>query len=606
MRRNRSLVGLSAVSLLLFYSVAPIGCGSSVGNPNIGNEDAGGDGAATAEGGGQTGSDGSGSGGGNKDGSLGNTDGSSSGGQDSSLADGSSGGGDGSSAGDGSPSGGDGSSVNDGGAGGNDGSSGGDTSTCSPLQTTCSQASDCCSHLCLGNTCATSVQVCGAAGAACGVNTDCCNGSCVNGYCSTAQCLSLGASCPVAGDSCCTDTCVNGKCAPIGTLADGGGGPPSSCTTSGNACTTSTQCCSGLCGPGNTCAIASSWCVQTNDICFNGADCCTGTCAAPNGNPVSASNPGLCAPLPSTGPCSGVDGTLCNPADIGCKGGCCSALCAPYGPTGVAVCTQAQGCHVEGDLCQKDTDCCGGESVDAGILGAGLVTCNVPAGGTIGTCSSPSPTSGGHNACVPAGDVCQLNNSNSDGGYMCPSSSTRSDCCDGQNPDKYLCQLDRLGVPRCLIYQGGSDAGLNTCRQTGDTCSTANDCCNGQPCVPGPSGQLVCASTSCIPTTGACTSNADCCAGSQCVVPPGSLSGSCQAPPPPPPPPPPPSDGGTSDGGTSGDGGSSSGDGGSSSNDGGGSPRDAETCALYGQSCASAPCCALTACINGICLIPQN
>jgi hypothetical protein len=493
---------------------------------------------------------------------------------------------------DGSPSGNDGSVNGD--ASGTDGNTteGGSTTdgaTCTALLQACNQASDCCSHLCLGNQCVSSPAVCGNPGDKCGVSTDCCNGSCVNGTCGATQCLSIGATCPVPGNTCCTDTCVGGKCAPIGSTLDGGTVTPV-CTTAGNTCAKAADCCSGLCTNG-TCNLASSYCVQTNDICFTGADCCTATCASPNSSPVSATNPGTCV-MPATGGvnCTGVDGTLCDPSQIGCAAGCCSDLCEPYGPTGVAICTQAQGCHVEGDLCRKDTDCCGGEPVDAGILGGGLVTCVIPDGGAVGICSTPTPGAGGHNACVPAGDVCQYNNSNSDGGYACSSSSTRSNCCDGQTPDKYLCQLDKLGIPRCLAYggggsgDGGTDGGPNACRQTAQTCSTAGDCCDGVPCVPDPTGQLVCASTSCIPSTGACTSNADCCAGNTCVVPVGALGGTCSAPPPPPPPP--PTDGGTtSDAGTA----------------------DASaSCAYYGQSCASLPCCANTYCVSGSCQNPAR
>ena len=342
---------------------------------------------------------------------------------------------------------------------------------------------------------------CAAAGASCAVSTDCCSGACVNGTCGATQCLTIGAACPVAGNACCTGNCVNGACAAITANP--------TCTTAGNACKANGDCCSGLCSAG-TCAIASSFCVQPNDICYDGASCCTGACDSPNASPVSATNPGTCSATPPASGgvnCTGVDGVLCNPADVGCAGGCCSALCAPYGPTGVAICQQAQGCHVEGDLCRKDSDCCGGESADAGILGAGLVVCSTSTnGGTIGVCTTPSASNGGGNTCVPEGDVCHYNTPP----YACSVSAKRSDCCGDQSPKFLACQLDPLGVPRCLAYGGDGGAG---CRASGDTCATAADCCDGTPCVPNAQGQLTCAAAACVPVSGACTSSADCCAG---------------------------------------------------------------------------------------------
>jgi hypothetical protein len=251
-------------------------------------------------------------------------------------------------------------------------------------------------------------------------------------------------------------------------------------------------------------------------------------------------------------------------------------LCAPFGPTGVAICQQAQGCHVEGDLCQANSDCCGGESPDSGILGAGLVVCAIADGGTIGYCTTPTASNGGGSTCVPEGDVCHYTADTGDGGYPCSSSSARSDCCGDQTPKFLACILDKLGVPRCLAY-GLSDGGTDACRQPGSTCATAADCCNGQPCVPNSSGALECATSACIPTSGACTSTADCCAGITCVLPPGATQGTCTSIAPPP---------GTSDGGTT-------------------SPGDDAGigCAELGQSCATLGCCAGLECA-GSCSIP--
>jgi hypothetical protein len=477
---------------------------------------------------------------------------------------------------DGSNSNTDGATTDDGGATGDDAAF---VPKCGAEQAACSGNSDCCSNLCLGNHCVSSISTCGAAGANCGVSTDCCTGACIKGTCGSAQCVSIGDACPAGGtNACCTDTCVNGKCAAIGSTADGGTG--GACLTAGNKCAHDGDCCSGLCTNG-TCNKASSFCLQNGEMCFTGSDCCGGTCSAPNGQPVSQTNPGLCGTPGGAVNCTAVDGVICAGTTPGCPGPCCSDLCVPFGPTGVLICQPAQGCRVEGDLCEKNSDCCGGEDGDAGLPGAQLVVCTIAQGAKIGVCSTPSAGNGGGSTCRPPGDVCHYNGA----GYNCSVSASSADCCDiGGHPNKDLCQLDKLGVPRCLVFgggaDGGTDGGANACRQSGQTCATASDCCNNLPCVPGAGGQLTCATTSCIPSSGPCTSNADCCAGITCVIPVGSPSGTCA-----PSSPPPGTDGGTSggDGGTA-DGGTTGG-----------------SCGEYGQSCASLPCCTGLACIGGSC-----
>jgi hypothetical protein len=227
----------------------------------------------------------------------------------------------------------------------------------------------------------------------------------------------------------------------------------------------------------------------------------------------------------------------------------------------VKICQPANGCHINGDLCRKDSDCCGGEP-DSGLPGAGNVTCEIPSGYTIGLCRNPL-------GCNPEGDVCHYKGGT---GYPCTSSSSRNDCCDflGSKSD---CTLDPLGVPRCHVL--GTDGGA-PCRNPGDTCAFTGDCCNGAPCVPGPNGLLVCYSGpsgsdsgTCVPVAGPCTINADCCNGEMCVVPLGSTQGTCN-----PLVPPPGVDAGKTDSGG--------------------------TCSLFGQNCqTSADCCNGVQCTAG-------
>jgi hypothetical protein len=443
---------------------------------------------------------------------------------------------------------------------------------CTAYGGACTFGGSCCSGVCdtTSGTCASSIAACAPATAACAGNTDCCSGACIGGKCGDVQCLTIGAACPVAGNACCTGNCSGGTCQPIA--------PTATCVTANNTCAANGDCCSGLCGANGRCVLGSSYCIQTGDICYHANDCCGGICSAPNGQAVSSTNPGVCG-QPSSGAvnCTGVDGSLCPGGNCG---NCCSRLCAPYGPTGVNICQPAQGCRVEGDLCRSNSDCCG--AAGSGVLGDGSVVCsNSVNGGDVGVCMTPGPTSAG-GTCVPEGDVCHYTTAP----YACGVSSARADCCGPQNPKFLACVLDPLGVPRCNAYTGVNGDGGVGCVATGGACATAADCCNGVPCVPGANGQLQCG-TSCQASGQSCTTNADCCAGLPCVAPPGSIQGVCSPVNTPPPP--------ASDAGTSPDGGPS--DAATPASDAGG-----YSCALFGQSCASLPCCSGTLCTGGTCI----
>lgn len=184
--------------------------------------------------------------------------------------------------------------------------------------------------------------------------------------------------------------------------------------------------------------------------------------------------------------------------------------------------------------------------------GDGNVVCDIMAGATVGICRNPM-------GCNPEGDVCHYKN------YACSISSSRNDCC-GAPGNSGACQLDPVGVPRCHT--------ITACMNPTETCAYTGDCCNGNPCVPGPNNTLVCAANApdggvaCIPTTGACTVDADCCTGNHCTVPIGSTRGTCNVNTPPP-----GIDAGTSDGGS---------------------------CGLYGQSCrVDSECCNGVPCGTG-------
>jgi hypothetical protein len=395
---------------------------------------------------------------------------------------------------------------------------------------------------------------CGSTGAVCRTAADCCGLACVAGLCAASACLSDGTACTSGGLCCSTQCGANGTCTPLNTT----------CKTAGNACTTGAECCNGVCNASHQCAAPSavSYCAQTGDLCRGDSECCAGVCAI-----AAGAQAGTCATLSTS--CQ-VDGTVCN----GC-GSCCSHFCGPFGAGGPHICQPASGCHVQGDLCHKDSDCCGGDAT-SGLPGAGLIKCEPDPvyGSRIGTCGGPKASNcpGGaatcKNACNPEGNVCHYKQT-----LVCAGNLTnvRNDCCDCIS-GKECCQPDATGIPRCNA--------LAACVPVGGNCSFSGECCNHEPCLPDPvTGSLRCGSR-CVSAGGVCTTNADCCTGMLCNSTPGALGGVCMIPTPPivspdagvP---------GTQDAGTS------------------TSIDAASVCAYYGQACSvGTPCCGGTSCVN--------
>jgi hypothetical protein len=247
----------------------------------------------------------------------------------------------------------------------------------------------------------------------------------------------------------------------------------------------------------------------------------------------------------------------------------------------VLVCQPASGCHVVGDLCATDGDCCG----SAGLPGGSgkPVTCVKSGNAALGVCRNPM-------GCKPDGDVCKLAT------MSCNSS---CDCCSGNCENEDTCHQDNMGVPRCAAAQ---------CVAAGGACASSANCCSGAPCVPNPvdggAPLYVCAGTACIAACGGCTDNADCCPGTSCVMPAGSHLGICG-----------PCGGATGPGDDGGTGTGPGDDGGTGTGpgaDGGAGPApgsDAGTgpaCALYGQLCTTgADCCDGIPC-DGRCEYPSR
>ena len=167
--------------------------------------------------------------------------------------------------------------------------------------------------------------------------------------------------------------------------------------------------------------------------------------------------------------CGLADGQLCGgtmakagavQTDAGlpaCGGPCCSRACAPWGPTGVLVCQPVSGCHVVGDLCMQDSDCCGATGLPGGSHKP--VSCVISAPGAVGVCQNPM-------GCKPDGDVCKLRTS---------SCNASCDCCSGNCETEDTCRQDNVGVPRCAAAQ---------CVAAGGACASSANCCDGASCVP--------------------------------------------------------------------------------------------------------------------------
>lgn len=345
---------------------------------------------------------------------------------------------------------------------------------------------------------------CGQTGASCLSAADCCGLGCISGVCGALACLSDGVTC-TSGGQCCSTICgSNGICAALNPT----------CKTAGNACTTGAECCNQTCSANQQCASPGqvSYCAQTGDLCRNDGECCTGVCSI-----ASGALAGTCASVSTS--CS-IDGTLCS----GC-GVCCSHFCGPYGSSDSRICQPASGCHVQGDLCRKDSDCCGGDAT-SGLPGAGLIKCEPDPtfGARIGTCGTPKASncpngaSTCKNACNPEGNVCHYKQT-----LVCAGGLTnvRNDCCDCI-ASKECCQPDVTGIPRCNS--------LAACVPVGGHCSFSGECCNQEPCLPDPvTGSLTCGSA-CVPLGGTCSTNGDCCTGMVCQPTPGSVGGTCQSP----------------------------------------------------------------------------
>ena len=326
-------------------------------------------------------------------------------------------------------------------------------------------------------------------------------------------CLTSGSTCSASsGGVCCSGVCLSGSCS-----------TPTFCTAPSTSCAVNTECCSNHCLNGS---CSSQQCLDVGASCRSNADCCTATCTN-----------GTCATIP--GQTCGVIGQACTSG-----ANCCSTNCQG------GVCVRAYSCQANGDICLRNSDCCG-NVCSANDGGAGL--CQAISGGGGGGCTQDgNPCSNGTNCCsrvcVDPGSgatVCQPVDGCRLTGDFCLS--TNACCGGGVNPNGTVqCRPDAVGSGRCDNGQA--------CNGVGNICGAPHlvdggpatypdggiiqvnapqDCCNGHQqvcrldssgvprcfgggsvsCLAGYTGLAPC----CIQTNQLCQFSDQCCSSAKCL-----------------------------------------------------------------------------------------
>lgn len=240
----------------------------------------------------------------------------------------------------------------------------------------------------------------------------------------------------------------------------------------GDACTTSSDCCSGSCGldaSGRLSCRPAVACGSVGASCLQASECCSLSCVATEGGRICA----------DFGYCTAVGEPCTNPAD------CCSSRCEGgrcMVPSPQAACSNA------GELCANPNDCCGlvcTEGTDE------RVHCQLLPG------------------CRVEGETC----------------SEANDCCSG------LCQSHPAGVNVCVVEKKCTQGNRKDCaRQVGDTCKNAEECCS-KVCAKQADGSTRCTSiAACRSACELCSRSSDCCSGSCKLDPDGKgrcVAGAC-------------------------------------------------------------------------------
>ncbi len=283
--------------------------------------------------------------------------------------------------------------------------------------------------------------------------------------------------------------------------AGGTGGPaPTSCHPFGDSCSTGADCCSMSCSPTtHLCGRNILACSQPGAPCGDNTECCNLNCTAGkcqsdacvgDGKPCAAGGTACCSGTCSNGTCADVNGpgVTCLTAGNACtsSSACCSGLCENNACVlGVSQCVQV------GDICADNLECCSGQCLKAAQTD------------TYGACVALGV---GPNRCEDglAGMIC----------------SSCGICC------SRACAPGPKGVFICQPPTG--------CRPAGELCSTASDCCGGDPStgLPGAGESVVtcekltstdlfgrCKSQACTPQGDVCQLSGGACSASSTSLP---------------------------------------------------------------------------------------
>src|SRR5262249_28784841 len=153
--------------------------------------------------------------------------------------------------------------------------------------------------------------------------------------------------------------CCSGVCSTGGVCE-----PAVICKGPSVSCTTNSECCTNSCVQG---ACAAQLCKSTGMTCAANNDCCSTICNATTH---------VCDAVPA-----GTSGSTCKTLGEACTstaaGACCSTNCQG------GVCVRAFACQANGDICSKNSDCCGNA---CGSVDGGVGRCVFVAGGGAGGC----------------------------------------------------------------------------------------------------------------------------------------------------------------------------------------------------------------------------
>jgi hypothetical protein len=255
------------------------------------------------------------------------------------------------------------------------------------------------------------------------------------------ECGRVGSQCS-GNESCCSKICFNGVCMPLPTCGNGG-----------DSCNSAVDCCSGVCGEDGRCPYHSG-CLLIGESCETPANCCSAACSD-----------------------NGTGRRTCQPLD-GCRatgekctrsgpGECCSESCVYDTSARFTRCAAAANptCLGSGEICGTDGRPCCDSSATCYLTGTGVSRCAL--------LPQDCPNDGA--PCRMASDCCShFCLPRPDGQLACaPGCATFGAACRGSRdccmPSACTSSTANFGTCQVLTF----------CRQLGQPCDNAEECCSG-------------------------------------------------------------------------------------------------------------------------------